>query len=50
MTETAPSAFGNIITIEDERIKNHLDRVLRGSVEETLMHCCEAGNETNVHC
>jgi putative transposase len=24
------------ITIDDERIKNHLDRVVRGSVEETL--------------
>jgi putative transposase len=25
-----------VITIDDERIKNHLDRVVRGSVEETL--------------
>ena len=36
MTETTPSALGNVITIDDERIKNHLDRVVRGSVEETL--------------
>jgi mutator family transposase len=36
MTETTPSPLGNVITIDDERIKNHLDRVVRGSVEETL--------------
>ena len=36
MTETSPSPFGDVITIDDERIKNHLDRVVRGSVEETL--------------
>jgi transposase-like protein len=28
--------LGNVITIDDERIKSHLDRVVRGSVEETL--------------
>ena len=28
--------MNNVITIDDERIKNHLDRVVRGSVEETL--------------
>src|SRR6516225_10169048 len=36
MNETTPSPLGNVITIDDERIKNHLDRVVRGSVEETL--------------
>ena len=36
MTETTPSPLNNVITIDDERIKNHLDRVVRGSVEETL--------------
>ena len=36
MTETTPSPLGNVITIDDERIRNHLDRVVRGSVEETL--------------
>jgi hypothetical protein len=35
MNETTPSPLGNVITIDDERIKSHLDRV-RGSVEETL--------------
>jgi hypothetical protein len=30
------SPLGNVITIDDERTKNHLDRVVRGSVEETL--------------
>jgi putative transposase len=36
MTETTPSPLGNVITIDDEGIKSHLDRVVRGSVEETL--------------
>ena len=26
MTETTPSPLNNVITIDDERIKNHLDR------------------------
>src|SRR5262245_66644875 len=36
MTEITPSPLNNVITIDDERIKNHLGRVVRGSVEETL--------------
>src|SRR4026207_1682666 len=36
MNETTPSPLGNVITIDDERIKSHLDRGVRGSVEETL--------------
>ena len=36
MNDDTPSPLGNVITIDDERIKNHLDRVVRGSVEETL--------------
>ena len=36
MNETTSSPLGNVITIDDERIKSHLDRVVRGSVEETL--------------
>jgi hypothetical protein len=36
MTETTPSPLNNFVTIDDERIKSHLDRVVRGSVEETL--------------
>ena len=36
MTETTPSPLSKVITIDDERIKSHLDRVVRGSVEETL--------------
>jgi putative transposase len=36
MTEDTPSRLGNVVTIDDERIKSHLDRVVRGSVEETL--------------
>ena len=30
------SRLGNVITIDDERIENYLDRVVRGSVQETL--------------
>jgi hypothetical protein len=40
MTETTPSRLGNVIAIDDERIKSHLDRVVRGSVEETLNARC----------
>jgi putative transposase len=36
MTETTSGPLNNVITIDDERIKNHLDRIVRGSVEETL--------------
>ena len=35
MTENTPSPLGNVISIDDERIKNHLDRVVRGTVEES---------------
>ena len=31
------SLLGNVITIDDERIKSHLDRVVRGNVEETSL-------------
>lgn len=39
MTEATPSRLNNgnnVITIDDERIKNYLDRVVRGSVDERL--------------
>jgi transposase-like protein len=36
MVEDTPSPLNNVITIDDDRIKDHLDRVVRGSVEETL--------------
>ena len=36
MTENTLSPMGNVITIDDERIKSHLDRVVRSTVEETL--------------
>jgi hypothetical protein len=29
MTEITPSPLNNVITIDDERIKSHLDRVVR---------------------
>ena len=31
-----PGALSNVIRIDDERIRGHLDRVVRGTVEETL--------------
>jgi putative transposase len=34
MSDDTPSPLNNVITIE--RIKSHLDRVVRGTVEETL--------------
>src|ERR1041385_1784767 len=42
MTENTPSPLNNVITVDDERIRNHLDRVVRGSVEETLNALLEA--------
>jgi hypothetical protein len=36
VSEATPSPLNNVITIDDDRIKNHLGRVVRGSVEETL--------------
>jgi hypothetical protein len=36
IADDTPGRLGNVITIDDERIKSHLDRVVRGSVEETL--------------
>ena len=43
MTENTPSPLGNVITIDDERIKDHLDQVVRGTVEDTLNpHCGSA--------
>ena len=31
-----PGPLNNVIRIDDERIKGHLDRVVRGTAEETL--------------
>ena len=42
MTEITSSPLNNVITIDDERIKSHVDRVVRGSVEETLNALLEA--------
>ena len=30
MSDDTPSPLNNVITIDDERIKSHLDRVVRG--------------------
>ena len=31
-----PGTLNNVIRIDDEQIRGHLDRVVRGTVEETL--------------
>ena len=36
MSDDTPSPLNNVITIDDKRIKSHLDRVVRSTVEETL--------------
>src|SRR5919201_2052785 len=36
MSDDTPSLLNNVITIDDERIKSHLDQVLRGTERETL--------------
>jgi len=36
MTGTTPRPLGNVIAIDDERMKSHLDRAVRGNVEGTL--------------
>src|ERR1700758_4792645 len=36
MSDDTPRPLNNVITIDDERIKSHLERVVRGTVEETL--------------
>lgn len=43
-TEDTPilGALNNVIRIDDERIKGHLDRVVRGTVEETLNSLLDA--------
>jgi Transposase, Mutator family len=36
MSDDTPSPLNNVITIDDERIKRHLDRMVRGTVKKTL--------------
>ena len=36
MTRIRQVRLGNVISIDDEQIENHLDRLVRGTVEETL--------------
>lgn len=36
MEEDNTSSLGNVIHIDDERIQDHLGRIVRGSVEKTL--------------
>ena len=36
MGEDSTKKLGNVIRIDDEQIKGHLGRIVRGTVEETL--------------
>ena len=36
MSEDDNRVLSNVIKIDDDRIKGHLDRIVRGTVEETL--------------
>ena len=42
MSDDTPSPLNKVITIDDERIKSHLDGVVRGTVEDTLNALLEA--------
>jgi hypothetical protein len=46
MTETMPSPLNNVMTIDDERIKNHLDRVVRGRVGGDVERASGCGGGT----
>lgn len=45
MSEDDNRVLSNVIKIDDERIKGHLDRIVRGSVEETLNALLDAEAE-----
>jgi putative transposase len=50
MSDDTPRALNNVITIDDERIKSHLERVVRGTVEETLNALLDAESGSAVQC
>jgi hypothetical protein len=50
MSNDTPSPLSYVITIGDERIKSHLDRVVRGTVEETLKRAAGCGGGSAVQC
>jgi hypothetical protein len=50
MSDDTPSLLNNVITIDDERIKSHLDRVARGTVEETLNTLLECRGRSAAQC
>jgi putative transposase len=40
--DTATPALGNVIRIDEERIQDHLGRIVRGTVEDTLNSLLDA--------
>ena len=45
MAEDSTKALSNVIQIDDERIHDHLQKIVRGSVEETLNALLDAEAE-----
>jgi len=50
MMEDDNRVLSNVIKIDDERIKGHLDRVVRGTVEETLNALLDAAADACARC
>ena len=44
MTDDTLSPLNNVITIDDERIKSHLDRVVWGTVDVERIARCRGGS------
>lgn len=42
MDSETPTSVSNVVKIDEERIKGHLDRIVRGTVEETLNNLLDA--------
>lgn len=40
--DSRETELGNVVRIDDERIRDHLGKIVRGSVEETLNALLEA--------
>lgn len=48
MEEDSTKALSNVIRIDDERIQEHLGKIVRGSVEETLNALLDTTEETGL--
>ena len=50
MSDDTPSLLNNVITIDDERIKSHLDRVVRGTGMSSLPNSSRTTNSVPQTC